>query len=84
MTFGAVRNKLVTLDSELCKHIPKLEWIVFAGNLPEHVGEYLLTNLKQLKHSNFVDKPCTNILTNSLEEVKEINEQLLIQYPPIL
>jgi hypothetical protein len=82
VTFAVTTNKLVTIDGDLFKYTPKLQWIVFANNLIEHVGENLLTDLKDLVHVHFGNNVCIAFMANTPEALVELKQMLPVKCPP--
>lgn len=76
-------NRFVTLESDLFKYSPKLKFINFENNKLEHIGQNLLTELKELTFANFHTNPCINASASTHEEIEILNDLLPIQCPPL-
>lgn len=72
---------LISLDGNLFQHNLNLQWIAFGGNKIKHVGHNLLGQLSQLQHVSFKGNVCVNQNADSVEEIRELNEQLPILCP---
>lgn len=78
-----MKNKLVTLDRDLFKFNPILQYIDFDTNFLERVGTDILGNLESLQEADFRNNPCINKYADDPESIIVLNYQLPIKCPPL-
>lgn len=81
ITFSSYYNDIVTLESDVFKYNPKLQWIYFHKSNIQHVGEGLLDGLDELTFVNFERNPCINTYGRTPEQIKQLNKNLPIKCP---
>lgn len=71
-------NKLVSIDGDLFKFTPKMQFIHFQNNLIEYVQENLLSNLNfdKIIDVNFANNVCINIDADTPQKIKQLIIQL--------
>lgn len=71
-------NRLVSIDGDLFKFTPKMQFIYFQNNLIEYVGENLLTNLNidKIIEINFANNVCLNIDADTPQKIQQLIIQL--------
>lgn len=73
---------ITSLDADLFKHTPDLQWLGFFRNKIEHIGVNLLGNLTGLQHIHLGENPCIDTYANHPDTIIELNQQLPILCPP--
>lgn len=76
-------NKIVSLDSDLFHHSPKLVRFEIFVNEIRNVGYDLLANLKELTAVQFSGNPCISFYATTPEVILELKERLVTQCPPL-
>jgi Leucine-rich repeat (LRR) protein len=78
-------NKIVSLDSETFKYVPRLTNLNVHSNLIAHVGFDLLIKLKFLKIANFRYNPCIDKSSENLSyfTIEQLNDLLPKSCPPL-
>lgn len=79
---GVRFTQLKTVVSDLFEHTPNLQYITFAGSQIHHVGENLVTHLKDLKILDFQLNKCIHRIAKTPEQVAKMNEDLPNECPP--
>lgn len=80
--FHAYGSGLVSLEGDLFKYTPKLEYISLDNNLLEHVGFGLLDNLRNLSQAYFRNNPCIDMAVVSPAGIQQIKFMLQNNCPP--
>lgn len=75
-------NHIISLDDNLLKHNPKLEFVGFNDVGLEHAGYDLLTDLKSLTYAYFRNNTCIDWQANGTAEVLILRNLLMLQCPP--
>lgn len=83
VAFFVVHNNLISLDGDLFKYNPRLEWISLSGNNIQHVGQDLLMGLDQLDRIFIQSNPCINSFADSPELVRRLTFSLRSQCPSL-
>lgn len=76
-------NKLVSLEGDLFKHTPKLEFIYFELSWIAHVGFGLLDSLSNLKYAHFGNNRCIDAFAEHSAQIQELKIKLQNQCPPL-
>lgn len=77
------RNQIVSLDSKLFQHTPRLSSIDFWDNQIAHVGLDLLANLNELDAVSFSDNVCIDSFAYTPQQIQELKQKLVDQCPPL-
>lgn len=77
-------NKLTSLDGDLFKFHPGIQWIGFMSNALKNVGSDLLSGLNSLTSANFQSNPCVNFWATSHLQVETLKQHLANGCPPLL
>lgn len=76
-------NMLTSLESDLFKFSPGLEWVSFGGNQLDTVGRNLATGLNNLQFFHFRSSKCVDREANTTDLIAALNADLPILCPAV-
>lgn len=81
--FRVWKNQIISIDSDLFKHNPDLQYIDFDANWLQNVGFNLLGELRNLRLVEFNQNPCISTFASTPMAIYDLNIQLSISCPPL-
>lgn len=77
------QNHLTSIDGDLFKYTPHLQFAGFRGNQIQHIGQDLVTNLNNLTWLYFDWNICIDLFATTQDAVISLAPQLSIFCPPL-
>jgi len=77
------KNKIVTIEGDLFRFTPNIQWIYFNNNMITSVGSDLLSELSNLTYANFGYNPCISTVATGGAEIESLKTELLNKCPSL-